>query len=316
MNNMKKPLHNYLPWLSIALVIAILAVALQMSNDATVSYDDGGGKGGSVTSLLRGFAEPAVDYAYEESTSSYMALDDSVIGGDIEQHIIKTGYVDIIVTDAMQVSDQLTAIAQQYGGVVTQRSFYQDPYSEKDALAGSVTITVAAEEFDAALTEIRSLAVEIRSESVSANDVTETVIDLEARLDNARAEEQRYVEILASATTVEEILLVEEQLARVRTNIERYEGQLSYYDQRTTYSTITISIEEEVELSFADDAFRPGQTVVDAAQDVVMMFQNIFLGMIRVVIIGGSIVIPVGIIVLLINALQTKKPKKTTKKKK
>ena len=64
---------------------------------------------------------------------------------------------------------------------------------------------------------------------MTAEDVGEEFVDVSARMENARRLEQRLVTLLASRTgKLSDVLAVERELARVREDIERYEGRLRY----------------------------------------------------------------------------------------
>ena len=70
--------------------------------------------------------------------------------------------------------------------------------------------------------------------NVSAEDVGEEYVDVQARVANAHRLEQRLIEVLATKTgKLSDILNVERELARVREEIERMEGRMRYLRTRT-----------------------------------------------------------------------------------
>jgi len=133
----------------------------------------------------------------------------------------------------------------------------------------------------------------VTSENVNADDVTEQVIDIQARLSNSQAEEVAYVSVLNQATTVEDILNVQYYLSNVREEIERYEAQLEHYQGATSYSTISIYLEQATSITLGSDEFRPLQTIKDSAQTVIRLFQGLVLGVIELAIVGGAAIIPI-----------------------
>ena len=83
----------------------------------------------------------------------------------------------------------------------------------------------------------------ITTDTEKSEDVTEQRADLGARLDNARAQEKRLVEIMAHRTGgVSEVLEVERELARVRETIERFEAQKRTLDGKIDLATVTVTI--------------------------------------------------------------------------
>jgi hypothetical protein len=88
------------------------------------------------------------------------------------------------------------------------------------------------------------------SKSVNANDVTEQYYDVKIRLENERQVEKRYLELLAQARTVKDILDIEEKLGKVRQEIESKEGRLRYLDDQVGYSTLNIWIYQKKDIKY------------------------------------------------------------------
>ena len=67
-------------------------------------------------------------------------------------------------------------------------------------------------------------------------------IDLEARLKSALSEEHSLLSLLERAGVVSEILAIERELFRVRSEIERFQGQLNFLERRVDLATINVSL--------------------------------------------------------------------------
>jgi hypothetical protein len=78
----------------------------------------------------------------------------------------------------------------------------------------------------------------------NVEDVTDQVVDLEARLRTLRAERDRLRELYQEANSTEEVLAVEERLSEVQTEIERAEARLASLERRVALSTVTVEIRE------------------------------------------------------------------------
>ncbi len=222
---------------------------------------------------------------------------------DVGQFIIKRGEISMRVTDANDATTKISDLATGFGGSILTKSLNKDI---NDQLSGYITIQVAADKFDPAFSGVKALGTEVTSESVSAEDVTEQVIDIEVRLKNARAEEQSYLAVLAKAETVEDILAVQQYLYQVRQTIEQLEAQQKYLSTQTTYSVITVFITEETVVKIGGQEFRPWQAAVDAVQMVISGFQAFIIALIQVLIIGVAILIPASLIYLIARALYRK----------
>ena len=146
------------------------------------------------------------------------------------------GYVRLRVGEGEveTVADRLSAIAERFGGYVGEMGVWES--------GGYAILRIPSDRYGEALEEVKKLgeAVEVRTVAV---DVTERYVDLSARLNASRALERRLLEMLSQARNVEEMLRVEEYLARVRADVERYEAQLRNLERRVQFSTIHVQIE-------------------------------------------------------------------------
>ncbi|NIM45088.1 MAG: DUF4349 domain-containing protein [Nitrososphaeria archaeon] len=155
-----------------------------------------------------------------------------------ERMVIYTSQVSVEVEDVDAAINEIQSIAEGLGGFVEAVSV-----SGGQRKSGYITIRVPQEEFYSVIRRIEGIG-NVTNKEVLGKDVTEQYIDLEARLNNAKSEEERLLAILEKATEVKDILLIEKELMRVRETIERLTGQLQYLESRVAYSTISIYLEE------------------------------------------------------------------------
>ncbi len=163
-----------------------------------------------------------------------------------ERKVIRNAFLRLEVEDFDESYRRIITIVKGVGGYVQQSTFRTDepgPEGQGGYKSGRLVLRVPSEFFESAVEEIGSLG-ELRDREITGQDVTMEYYDLEARKRNAERQEQRLLEILAQAKTVNEILQVERELARVRGEIEVYEGRLRYLNNVTTLSTITVELSE------------------------------------------------------------------------
>ena len=154
-----------------------------------------------------------------------------------QRQVISQASVSMEVDEVPVAVAQVRAIAESLGGFVGQLSSSGGPERQQSTM----TIRVPQAEFFTALEHIKSLG-KVRSENVGSEDVTERFIDLEARLRGALREEESLLSLLDKANQVSEILTIERELSRVRSDIERAQGQLNFLERRVDLSTITVSL--------------------------------------------------------------------------
>lgn len=290
----------------VAIVLVLVGFIRNLTMYTTGSYD--GGSYGYDDAVM--MAQPMMmDYAMEESfmPGPTERLANEAIAAEIDQKIIKSGTMDMVVDDATQTAEEIESLIQTSEGYVESSSLREHT---DGTTSGSINIRIPAESFEQTMDDLKNLAVVVERESVSAEDVTEQYIDVASRLENAKAQEARYVEILDVATTVEEILEIESALGNIRGYIESLTGQLQYFDSVTSYSTIYISLSEEPVIIVAGKEFRPGTTVKEAGLALIAIGQWFIEFIIWLVIVGGGIGLPLALIVWGMIKLIRKRHKK------
>ncbi len=214
-----------------------------------------------------------------------------------EKKIIKNGNLSLKVEQTEKAVDEITSIVRNQAGEVFSTNFYERIKGQK---SGSMTVKVPVNKFETTLEEIKKTATQVISESTTGQDVTERYTDLEAQLKNKRAEEESFLKILDQAQEIEDILAVIKQLSRVRGEIERLEGQLRFMNSQTDMSTIVIEISEDVEISPAQNDWRPWEVIKKSFSDLIVRSQDFVDNTIRFIIIGIPSLIPTLIIIWII----------------
>lgn len=235
-------------------------------------------------------AAPMMNYAMDEAR---FTLSSGKTAVEVDQKIIKTGYLTITVDGVTENVQAISSVATAAGGFVQSSSVSED--SEGNRL-GYIIIRIPAKAFESTMQSVKDLAVHIETESSDGQDVTEQYTDLEARLNAAQAQEAQYLLILEDAATVGEVLAVQEHLALVRSDIESLEGQIQYLTNQTEYSTLSVSITEETKVSLPSAKFNLVRDVKEAAKFVVTLGQRALSALIWVVIVGGAVSLPLAVI--------------------
>jgi len=156
--------------------------------------------------------------------------------------LIRNATVELEIVSFDDALQKITAIANDERGYVATTS------SQKQAngkLSGEVVVKVLPENLDRFLQKIRKLG-ELKNQTLGTEDVTKAYFDTDARLKNAHVMEQRLIDMLKTKTgKVADLLQVEKELARVREEIEKMQGELKYWDSQVQFATVTISLAEK-----------------------------------------------------------------------
>lgn len=155
--------------------------------------------------------------------------------------IIRNGSATVEVKDLDAAVQALRGLAQRFGGYVTNTSVTT---GQDQTPAATIELKIPATRFDSALAGLEPLG-KVESVNTTAEDVGEEFVDVTARLSNARRLEERIQVILATRTgRLEDVIAAERELARIREEIERYEGRLRFLRTRVAMSTLTVSVHE------------------------------------------------------------------------
>lgn len=153
------------------------------------------------------------------------------------RQIIATAELTIAAASVERAVTRARRIAESLGGFVEQLS----SAGGNEPPQADLTLRVPQSQFSPALERLESLgAVQFRT--LGREDVTERHIDLSARLKSARREEQSLLSLLERSASVAEILAVERELARVRADVERGQGQLDFLERRVDLATIRLTL--------------------------------------------------------------------------
>ncbi|MEQ8706707.1 MAG: DUF4349 domain-containing protein [Phaeodactylibacter sp.] len=148
-----------------------------------------------------------------------------------DRKILYDADLTLTVETSDSTNSYIQAIAKRYGGYVNEIGTYRS------------IIRVESEALDAAIDEISQLG-RLDRQSIRGQDVTETYLDYQIRLENAQQARGRYLGLLDQATTVDEILKVEKELERLNETIDLLKGKMNRIDHLDTYATITINLRE------------------------------------------------------------------------
>jgi hypothetical protein len=181
-------------------------------------------------------SEEAMNYVAEPSSAETPAPELA------NRKLIRNANVELEIVSFDDAVQKITAFANEERGYVATTD------SQKQAngkLRGQIVVKVLPENLDRFLQRIRGLG-ELKNQSLGTEDVTKAYFDTDARLKNARVMEQRLIDMLKTKTgKVSDLLQVEKELARVREEIEKMQGELKYWDSQVQFATVTISLTEK-----------------------------------------------------------------------
>lgn len=229
--------------------------------------------------------------------------------------IIKSAEIKLLVENTDTAIDRVTQVVGDAGGyIISSRVWYQAHYDGENYKYSTITIGVPVLQFERSLNRLRGLAVKVLDESASGEDVTDQYVDLESQLTNLEATRERIKSFLDDAKTVDEALRINAELSEIERQIEEIKGRMNYLQDRSSYSTITITLEPELPEIVPTPTpeptpWSPGETFEDATKTLTNAYQGIVELLIWFFIVLLPILAPPIFLVWLLWRFLTRKAK-------
>jgi hypothetical protein len=229
--------------------------------------------------------------------------------------IIKSAEIRLRVENTDTAIDRVTQVVGDAGGyIISSRVWYQAHYDGENYKYSTITIGVPVLQFERSLNRLRGLAVKVLDESASGEDVTDQYVDLESQLTNLEATRERIKSFLDDAKNVDEALRINAELSEIERQIEEIKGRMNYLKDRSSYSTITITLEPELPEIVPTPTpepkpWSPGETFDDATKTLTRTYQGIVELLIWFFIVLLPILAPPIFLVWLLWRFLTRKAK-------
>lgn len=245
-----------------------------------------------------------VENAAAGGTTESTGLIQGAETGNLADKIIYTAYANLETTDLDKSIDTLNGLVEQYGAFLESSSVTGN--NLLDIAAGytygrsaDFTLRVPKEhysDFTSALDTVGN----VTNLTSDAENITAQYSDVETQVKSYDTQEQRLLEIMAQADTVEDMITLESRLSEVRMEKDRLETQLQNWDRQVDYSTVTISLTEVQELTPEPPAEEPtymeqlGQTFMDS----VHWMGRAAKGGVKLLVAVIPVLLPIAVIIL------------------
>ena len=186
-----------------------------------------------------------------------------------ELKIIKRGNIDVRVKNFEESVDMVKADVEGKGGYVENFNsyVYSDRWVNGNRVSlreGQLVLRVPSDTYEDTFEYLKTIG-EVTNENESRENVTDSYIEVESRMKAKLTEEERLIELLAKAETVNDIIVIEERLGNVRGEIDAYQSRLDNWDKQVSYSTISVYIMED-----------PDETIENVSPDLGTRIKNSF----------------------------------------
>lgn len=177
----------------------------------------------------------------QEQDRASEEIDAAVSNQPTNRMVIYNAEVQLRVKNFVNAQKELEQKATEYGGYLVESN--TNRYGEEQ-LSGMMVFRIPQEHFTSFIHNAEDEAAEVLNKHVRGQDVTEEFVDLESRLRSKKAVEKRLLEFLESAGKTEDLLKISADLSKVQEEIEQLTGRMNYLQNQTSFSTVTITLEE------------------------------------------------------------------------
>ena len=169
--------------------------------------------------------------------------------------LVRRATIDLEVQQPESIAVSARTIAQGLGGYI-ERS------SESSGRRVHVTMRVPTRALDAAMDAVSRLG-RLRSRRLTSDDVTEQIVDLDARATTLRATRDRLRNLLERTQSIGEIVTVEREVARIQGELEMLEARLEYLRRRAGFAALDVDAGPKRVLGPLGLLFKGAATVVE-----------------------------------------------------
>ena len=217
-------------------LLALMAACSSSNSSEEAKKDMADSSAGSNEVSVEGEME------YSSSDEGAVDRDHKSEGNTTNRMIIHQAQLRVHVKDLGKAQLKIEQKVNEYGGYIVESNVYR----ESDRLvSGMITVRVPEKHFQRFLADAEEEAAEILERNVTGQDVTEQYVDLESRVKSKRAVEERLLEFMGKAEKTADLLNISSDLAKVQEEIEVIVGQMKYFENQTSFSTIEIFMYED-----------------------------------------------------------------------
>ena len=188
--------------------------------------------------------EAAVESLNEDSSTqagadeAALAVPTALTPADLGRDIIYRATISVQADDVTSASNEAVAIVKGLGGIVFSQTTRTEPQPRTE-----ITFKVRPADFSTALERLAGVGTLV-DQSISADDVTERVVDLESRISTAEVSVARLRRLLEETVQLEDVAQIERELLDRETTLEVLRGQLRTLRGQVDLATITLTIHQ------------------------------------------------------------------------
>jgi hypothetical protein len=281
-----------------AFLIGMVILTLAISGCAAKSVSNGGNSMDQSSTYPMGAPEvapeaPAAEEYYGVQSDKGMGVTGAV--PESTQMIMMNASLEIAADDPAVSMADIQNLARQMGGFTVYSNLYKtQTINGSEVFEASVTVRVPADRLDEAMTKIKAMTGDPKkytlNENIYGQDVTKEYTDLGSRLRNLEEADAKLSEFYEKAANTEEALAIYTQKIQVTEQIELIKGQMKYYEDSVSTSSIAVTIRSKQSIAPLTVAGWKPSGVAKEALEALVKFAK---GLVNFLIWLGLYVLPI-----------------------
>ncbi len=230
-------------WTSLLLVLLLLLSLTACGGAAKAPMSESANSAGARPEAPK--AEADLEYGVATDTAQ------SSTAADLpsDRKLIRTVRMEAETEDLTALLSALEEKLTALNGYVQAREVYNgSTYSDRRYRHADMTLRIPSDTLNSFVSHVEENANVVTSNE-TIDDVTTQYVDTESRILALEIEQERLLELLRKAETMEDILTIEKRLTNVRYELENFTSQLRALDNKVTYATVHLYITEVQEFT-------------------------------------------------------------------
>lgn len=161
-----------------------------------------------------------------------------------QSQLIKRSQLTLVVQSIHQTTESITQIIQKQQGDILKFEAQKSPDNSQRQTA-YLEFRVPQQRLEITLNLLAKLGT-VENQTITAEDVSDQLVDFQARLRNLRKSEEMILKIMERSGSVGDVLKTANELSTIRESIERIDAQLRNLQNQVAYSTINLTLESAV----------------------------------------------------------------------
>ncbi len=228
---------------------------------------------------------------------------------DIELDLEKLVYRSNVTIETLEYADALAKLREtihSMGGFIQYESesdndhdwYYSDHYKTRGTLEAYISCRIPTKNYPAFMEGLGNYGKIVAKDSTVEN-ISQKYNDTSTKIESLKIQEERLLDMLDKAVTIEEMLNIEDRLEEVRYEINRLETDIRHMDMDVAYSYVDVRLTEVMEYT-RDEVPTKKNTFFDRLKNTFADSADGFLGFCEEALFAVILLAPYVIIIAVI----------------